>query len=315
MEKRISRNIEVPEGSTLSVSDYEGFLQTAAELLGRFPQYFATGEDINSIELAHLTPSVPETMIAIYVGINDAVCNKGLVTPFLVNHAHNNIFVFDPEVFPGGDAVPSGTVDMPKVLKGFEPPNETWDTNWTYVAIADPARATESLWRENGYIDMIPAKFEDFTMLSDARKSSVCIYIDPKAFDHPVNKIRDYLTDARRRGDKHAPEFTIPEKIAADAEGLAPVILNMGEKLYVANGDSSPCAHAWSNLHPDNEEYAVVNENSAVPLEMVVRKPRVNPTYAESLRPALGSADMTTDCFLRGHGAYRKPLLVGTVKG
>lgn len=37
------------------------------------------------LELAHLIPEIPET---IYVGINDAVCNKGLVTP-------DNCFVAD----------------------------------------------------------------------------------------------------------------------------------------------------------------------------------------------------------------------------
>ena len=162
---------------------------------------------------------------------------------------------------------------------------------------------------------MIPAKFEDFTMLSDTRKTRVCFFINPKAFDHPVNSARNYLKESRRRGERAAHEFVVPEGIAGETDGLCPVLLDRGEKLYVANGDFSPCDHAWSNIHPDNEEMAVVNENSAVPLDFVVRKPPVKEAYAQSLKPPLGSADMTTDCFLRGTQVVRKPLLVGSVEG
>lgn len=315
MEKKLVRKIQIPKGSQLSEQEYEDFLEKSYLLLSECPQYFAQGEDINSLELAHLIPSVPETILAIYVGINDAVCNKGLVTPFLIRHGHNNVFVFDHEVFGGGDDVPAGTIDAQKVLSGFEPPNKSWNTNWVYVMIEDPLRTFESLWEEKGYIDMIPAKFEDFTMLTDSAVSKTCFYIDPKAFKHPVNIDREYLKAARQRGEKTASEFEIPTAIKDEVDGLVPVFLNKGEKLYVAAPDYGPCSHAWSNIHPDNKKLAVVNENSAVPLELVIAKPAIKEQYAKNLIPPKGSSDMTTDWFYRGEMVVRMPLLEGLVKG
>ncbi|MBN1391959.1 MAG: hypothetical protein JW947_04055 [Sedimentisphaerales bacterium] len=299
----------------MSRQQYVNFLIEAYNLIKEIPSYLAPTEDINCLELAHLIPSVPETVLAIYLGINDAVCNKGLVSPLLPRHGHNNVFVFDPQVYPGGENVPAGTADAGKILAGFEPPNNSWDKSWTYVMIQDPARSFESLWAEKGYIDMIPAKFEDFTMLTDSSKSELCIFIDAKAFEHPVNKSREYLKAARNRGERNASEFHIPDDISDEFDGLAPVMLERGEKLYVATTDFSPCAHGWSNIHKNNSGLAVVNENSAVPLDLVTAKPPVNPEYAKSLTPAKGSADMTTDWFHRGRSVSRIPLLTGLFKG
>jgi hypothetical protein len=307
--------IHVPAGSKMSSAQYESFLAGAYSLMSNMPQYITSGEDINSLELSHLIPSVPETVLAVYVGINDAVCNKGLVTPFLVRHAHNNVFAFDPQIYAGGTAVPSGTIDAKNILNGFDPPNSTWDRNWTYVMIKDPARTFASLWQENGYIDMIPAKFEDFTMLSDTAKSNVCIFIDPKAFEHPVNKNRPYLKSVCERGRKMVNEFEIPAGLEGEVDDLVPVVLYRGEKLYVATAHFGPCAHAWSNIHPHNRELAVVNENSAVAFDLVITKPPVNSKYAKGLVPPKGSADMTTDWFFRGRKVMRSPLLSGIFKG
>ena len=309
------RKINIPEGSTLKEPDYLDFLTNSAELMSRFHQYFAPSEGLNSVELAHIIPDVPETIIALYVGINDATCNKALVTSFLVRHAHNNVFVFDPNVYPGGQNVPEGTADARLILNGFEPPNNSWPAEWTYVMIRDPKRSFESLWKEKGYIDMIAAKFEDFTMLSDPAESSVCCFVDSKAFDHPVNMSRDYLKDARKRGELKAHEYAIPKGLEGEEDGLVPVILNRGEKLYIATPHFGPCEHSWSNIHPANKNYAVINENSAVPLELVIRKPQVAEKYIEKLIPAKGSADMTTDWFHRGLRVVRKPLIEGAVRG
>ncbi|MCL1857078.1 MAG: hypothetical protein FWF84_05520, partial [Kiritimatiellaeota bacterium] len=123
------------------------------------------------------------------------------------------------------------------------------------------------------------------------------------------------LMQARRRGERMRYDFRIPDGLEGETEGLCPVALNQGKKLYIARTDFRPCAHCWSNLHPDAKGYAVVNENSAVPLELVVRKPPVNPAYAQRLLPALGSADMTTDWFFRGARVSRTPILSGTFKG
>ncbi|HBG25639.1 MAG: hypothetical protein A2Y10_15995 [Planctomycetes bacterium GWF2_41_51] len=281
----------------------------------QYCQYFSPDEDINSLELAHLIPYVKETVLAIYVGINDAVCNKGLVTPLLPQHGHNNVFVFDNQIYSGNNNVPSGTIDAKKVLNGFQPPNDTWNKNWTYVMIADSARAFQSLWQEKGYIDMIPAKFEDFTMLSDFKKSKACVFISSRCFEHPVNKSRPYLKKARQLGEKHVDEFKIPNEISDEFDGLVPVVLNKGEKLYVATTDFSPCAHGWCNIHSDNEEFAVINENSAIPLDLVIAKPPVNCKYSKGLIPPKGSSDMTTDWFYRGDKIMRKPLLEGLFKG
>ncbi len=295
--------------------DYERFLQDSYKLIKGCSLYLAPDEDINSLELAHLMPEVNETLTAIYVGINDAVCNKALVCPFLVRHGHNNVFVFEPDAFAGGDDVPSGTLDAKSILNGFQPPNETWDAGWTYVMIENPDRTFESLWGEGGYIDMIPAKFEDFTMVTDSARSRVCTFIDSKAFDHSVNKNRGYLKKARDLGEKMADEFEIPKGMEGETDGLAPVILEQGEKLYVATTDFGPCAHCWSNIHPDNEGLAVVNENSAVPLDLVIAKPPPPAQYAKILVAAKGSADMTTDWFFREKQMVRSPLLKGLFKG
>ena len=311
----IKETLKVPELSTLSKEDYMDFLTKAYNLLTQFPQYLSKSEGMEVLELAHLFPRVPESLLAIYIGINDVVCNKGLVTPFLPRHAHNNVFAFDPEIFSGQDDVPSGTVDTKAVINGFVPPNDSWSKSWTYIMIADPSRTSESLWQEKGYIDMIPAKFEDFTMISDHNKSKVCTFIDPEAFKHPVNAHRDYLKAARDRGEKMVSEFVIPDLLRGETDGLVPVVLNQGEKLYVARADFQPCDHCWSNIHPDNETLAVVNENSAVPLNLVIAKPPVAEKYRKSLIPPAGSADNTTDWFFRGQELLRTPIKQGHIGG
>lgn len=314
-KKEIKRTINVFKRSSCTKDQYIVFLQKSYELMKQCGNYFSSTEDINSLELAHLIPEVTETALAIYVGINDAVCNKGLVTALLPQHGHNNVFVFDCQIFSGQYDVPSGTVDARVILSGFEAPNDTWNRNWTYVMIKDPSRTFESLWQEKGYIDMIPAKFEDFTMMSDHNKSKLCTFISPKAFEHPVNKSRPYLVTACDRGQQMAGEFKIPDLIKDEFVGLVPVVLHRGEKLYVATTDFGPCAHGWCNIHSDNEQMAVVNENSAVPLDLVIAKPHVSPKYAKGLVPPKGSADMTTDWFYRGNQIMRKPLLQGAFKG
>ena len=308
-------NIVIPSSSALSKDDYIEFLNNSFSLLSQYPQYLSSNEGVEVLELAHLFPRVPETLLTIYIGINDAVCNKGLVTPFLPRHAHNNVFAFDSNVFSGQQNVPTGTIDAKAVINGFVPPNDSWSREWTYVMIADPTRSFNSLWQEKGYIDMIPAKFEDFTMVSSHNKSKVCTFIDPEAFNHPVNAGRNYLKDARDRGEKLASEFLIPELLKGETKNLAPVILNQGEKLYVARADFQPCDHCWSNIHPDNEEYAVVNENSAVPLNLVIAKPPVEEKYRKTLIPPAGSADNTTDWFFRGKELLRTPIKAGHIGG
>lgn len=313
--KEIKDNLIIPEQSSLSKGDYFSFLERSYNLLKGCSQYLSGNEGLEALELAHLIPTVPETVLSIYIGINDAVCNKGLVTPFLPRHSHNNVFVFDPEIFPGQEQVPSGTIDAKAIINGFLPPNDSWSENWTYVMIADPDRTFESLWNEKGYIDMIPAKFEDFTMISDPNKSKVCTFIDPVAFDHPVNKNRDYLAAARDRGVRLAGSFVIPELLKGETERLVPVVLNQGEKLYVARPDFQPCDHCWSNIYADNEDYAVVNENSAIPLNLVIAKPQVGSEYRSKLIPPAGSADSTTDWFFRGNELFRQPIKPGHING
>lgn len=309
------RKINIPKGSMLIEKDYRRFLEDSYKLIRGCCQYFAPDEDVNSLELAHLIPSVPESLLAIYVGINDAVCNKALVTKFLIRHGHNNVFVFDPQVFGGGSDVPRGTADAKRILSGFQPPNKTWLNNWTYVMIEDPKRSFQSLWKEKGYIDMIPAKFEDFTMLSDISESMVCFFVNPKAFEHPVNKARGYLKQARKLGEKLYRQFEIPKGLEGETDGLVPLILEKGQKLYIATTDFGPCAHAWSNIHPKNKNLAVVNENSAVPLDLVIAKPPVCEKFRKKLLPPKGSADMTTDWFNKGSLVSRQPLLESLFKG
>ena len=308
-------SFEIPAGSSLTGKDYFRFLETSYKLFRRHPQYFCDAEDMDSLELAHLLVKVRETVLAVYIGINDAVCNKGLITPFLPRHAHNNVFVYDPRIFTGGEDVPPGTVDAEAAINGFAPPNGSWDTGWTYVMIEDPGRSVESLWSEKGYIDMIPAKFEDFTMLSDPSVSRLCVFIDAEAFMNPVNRNREYLAEARKRGDRLAGDFVIPEAIRGETAGLVPVVLNKGEKLYVARPDNRPCDHCWSNIYPGNEEPAVVNENSAVPLDLVVKKPPVAEKFRSRLIPPAGSSDFTTDRFFRGRDLFRKPVKKGHIEG
>jgi hypothetical protein len=314
-DSQLLRQISVPACSDMSERDYKDFIHESYKLLSQCPQYAPASEDINLLELAHLLPDVPETVLAIYVGINDAVCNKGLVTPLLPQHGHNNVFVFDSQSYSGGKDVPAGTIDARQILPGFEPPNSTWEQSWTYVMIEDPARTFSSLWQEEGYIDMIPAKFEDFTMLTDLKISKLCTFISAKAFDHPVNLNRPYLKDARKRASQMIEQFKVPELIKDEFDGLVPVVLEKGEKLYVATTDFGPCAHGWCNIHPDNMQLAVINENSAIPLDLVISKPPIESKYASKLIPAKGSADMTTDWFFRADKISRKPILSGAIKG
>lgn len=309
------RKVVVPNDSLLSIEDYTGFLENAAKLLKKQSIYFAESEGIDSLELAHILPRVPESLLAIYVGINDAVCNKGLVAQCLLNHAHNNVFVFDPAVHKGDSDVPSGCIDAKGVVADFTPPNESWPKDWTYVMIADSERTVQSLWEEKGYIDTISAKLEDFTVLTDFTLSKVCVFVDPKAFEHPVNMNRSYLRQARKLGEKMVSEFTIPDYLVDEYDGLVPVVLQKGEKLYIANSDYRPCAHGWLNTHPDNKEYAVINENSAVPLDLITKKPPLKHAYQSKLKPAFGSADLTTDWHKRGKEINRKPLLTGAIQG
>ncbi|MHC4457848.1 MAG: hypothetical protein ACYS0I_12325 [Planctomycetota bacterium] len=313
--QKITRKIAIPPGSPLTEKDYEQFLYEAYSLFCRHSLYFAPGEDVNAIELAHLIPETPETILAIYIGINDSVCNKALITPFLPRHEHNNVFVFEPSVYSGGEDVPAGTIDVRTMIHPFAPPNETWDPGWTYVAIKEPDCTYESLWNEKGYIDTISAKQEDFTIMTDSAKSKVCVFVAEKAFDHPVNSGRTYLKEARRRGEKTANQFTIPTGMKPHVEGLVPVVLERGEKLFIADPNFGPCPHSWCNMHPDNTEYAVVNENSAVPLQLANAKPPLKPEYAERLIPPHGSADMTIDCWYEPDRITRTPLLQGLVKG
>ena len=315
MSMEIKRNIVVPQASTMKPEEYRQFLTTAYGHLKRMPHYLTTGEDINVLELAHLVPDVPETVIAIYLGINDAVCNKGLVSPFLIRHGHHTVFAFDPSVWAGGKDVPPGTIAASGVLNDFEPPNATWPREWTYVMIQHSQRTVESLWGERGYIDTIPAKFEDFTMLSDPQRSRLCVFVDEGVFSHPVNAARAYLKSARDRGQQQASSFIIPAGLEGETRGLVPLILNRGEKLYIARPDFGAAEHCWSNLHPESEELAVVNENSAVPLNLVINKPSVSGKYAAGLVPVAGSADMTTDWFFRGLRVSRAPILQGAIKG
>jgi hypothetical protein len=307
-------NIVIPNSSTLTKDNYLEFLNNSFKLLSQFPQYLSNSESTEVLELAHLFPRVPETLLTIYIGINDAVCNKGLVTPFLPRHAHNNVFAFDPNIYSGQKDVPQGTIDAKAVINGFVPPNESWSKEWTYVMIAGK-RTFDSLWNEKGYIDMIPAKFEDFTMVSDHKISSVCTFIDPMAFEHPVNKNRQYLKAARNRGENMVTDFSIPKLLKGETNKLVPVILNQGEKLYVARPDFQPCDHCWSNIHPNNNGYAVVNENSAVPLNLVIAKPPVDEKFRKSLIPPAGSADNTTDWFFRGKELFRTPIKAGHIGG
>lgn len=313
--KKSTDSLTIPRSSSLSNDDYLSFLENSLSLLKKHPQYLSENEGIDVLELAHLIPQVPETVLSIYIGVNDAVCNKGLVTPFLPQHSHNNVFVYDPEVYSGQNDVPSGTIDAKAIINGFVPPNKSWSEEWTYVMISDPKRTFESLWNEKGYIDMIPAKFEDFTMMSNHEKSMVCTFIDPLAFDHPVNLSRGYLKQARDRGDKMVSSFVIPELLKGETKNLVPVVLNQGEKLYVARADFQPCAHCWSNIHPKNQEYAVINENSAVPLNLVISKPPVDEHYRKRLIPPAGSADNTTDWFYRSKDLFRAPIKAGHIGG
>ncbi|MHC4264833.1 MAG: hypothetical protein ACYSUK_02750 [Planctomycetota bacterium] len=151
--------------------------------------------------------------------------------------------------------------------------------------------------------------------MTDSSKSKVCVFVAAKAFDHPVNSSRTYLKDARSRGEKTAGQFTIPEGMKPHVDGLVPVVLERSEKLFIADPDFGPCPHSWCNLHPDNTEYAVVNENSAVPLQLANAKPPLKPKYAQRLIPPHGSADMTIDCWHQPDRIKRTPLLQGLVKG
>ena len=115
-KEQLNRTMVIQDRSRVTPDQYKRFLQDAYRRMNDCGNYFGSDEDINSLELAHLIPEVSETVLAIYVGINDAVCNKGLVTPLLPQHGHNNVFVFDSQVHAGQNDVPAGTIDVKVVL-------------------------------------------------------------------------------------------------------------------------------------------------------------------------------------------------------
>lgn len=114
MSTEQSHAIIIPEKSTLTEREYRDFLEMSWRLMSALPNYLAPDEGLESVELSHTIPAVPETVIAIYVGINDAVCNKGLVTRFLVRHGHNNVFAFDRSA----EGSPARTVRPPAAGQG-----------------------------------------------------------------------------------------------------------------------------------------------------------------------------------------------------
>ena len=121
---QIKRQITLFDRSSCTEEDYRNFLVTSYSLMRN---YFAPDEDINSLELAHLIPEVPETMLAIYVGINDAVCNKGLVTSLLPQHGHNNV-----------DQL-KHTANL-----GYQTPDIGWPVRFSSAAMPSASRASAS---------------------------------------------------------------------------------------------------------------------------------------------------------------------------
>ena len=140
----------------------------------------------------------------------------------------------DPKAWTGGADIPAGTIEVKTILPDFQPPNATWPKSWTYVMIADKSSghrpvSVEAMWKTKGYIDTIPAKFEDFTVLTDSAKTPICAFVDKAVFAHPVNQSRAYLKAARNRGQRMAAEFAVPKGLEGETKGLEPVVLNRGD--------------------------------------------------------------------------------------
>lgn len=307
------RKLVIPLGSTLSEKQYRQFLKHAYSIMWE-RGCISSSEDEDALELVHLIPSVPETILALHIGINDSVCTKSIVSPFLPRHAHHTIFAFDPNRYSGGNSVPAGTQDIKTALRGFEPPAAEWSPGWTYVYITDPSRTPRSLWSEGGYIDLIPGKHEDFQLATNPARHPICFFVDKRALEHPVNRQRAYLKDAIRRAERQRTRFEIPRGLEKSIEGLVPVVLEQGERLYIASTDHMPCAHAWSAVPAARDDsLALVYESSAVPAELLYNRPARQKKYAPKLSPPRGSSDMTTDVFF--DKVNRKPLLQGAISG
>ena len=75
-----TREITIPVDSRMTVDQYRTFLVDAHKTMSTFG-VFAPSEGVNTLELAHLVPSIPESSLAIFVGINDAICRKVLLPP------------------------------------------------------------------------------------------------------------------------------------------------------------------------------------------------------------------------------------------
>ena len=85
------RKLVIPLGSTLSEKQYRQFLKHAYSIMWE-RGCISSSEDEDALELVHLIPSVPETILALHIGINDSVCTKSIVSPFLPRRAHHTIF-------------------------------------------------------------------------------------------------------------------------------------------------------------------------------------------------------------------------------
>lgn len=284
------RRITIPVESTLTAGAYERFLVASAKAMqatGLMP----LSQGIKELELAHLIPRYADSVLAAYVWRNTPWAEKLLRAEALVVHSHNNVLVLEK-----GAKIPEGCVDARKMINGFRPPTKEWKNEWIYAIILEGTPLKE-LFKTPGFIDIIPAKTEQFTMLSETG-ARVLLWVAESTLDNRANDNKSILK-ARRRGEVLTNRSCASPTLEGK-EDLVPVVLLRGERLTIPPGS----LHGWEEI--DGAPGIVMEISMAAPIPG-------KPKSSGLLVP--GSADLTTDVFVLHKLVFREPLLESIERG
>jgi len=320
------REIVIPNQSDLRVRDFRHFMIESVEAMHE-SRAMPKAHGINDLELALLVPQNPDSLLAAYVWRNTPWATKLLRAPVLLVHAHTNVVVLEE-----GAQIPEGCVDARTLINGFSPPTDKWPENWTY-ALHIGENPIQELFAADGFLDVIPAKREEFKVLTPNNEGRVLMWVEERTFQDPDNRI-DYMAAARNRGEKAASKTSNSPTLKGYNE-LVPVLLRLAETLTIPPGHR----HAWEETDRIDLEGAVrrtlryrgeqeqirtvkgQNESNwnfltlAVVIQETSLSERIRGKPEGTGLAVPGSADMTTDVFVLADQVYRAPLLYSVKMG
>lgn len=264
-------------------------------------------EDVehDEIAVAHLVPKEPRTVLGVHVGMNGTICQKLLDVDVLIRHQHKDVYVFREGIIDDLE----GTVDPRQIINGFEAP-EGLQNGYDFRMIVDATKVTpRDLQEFDGYLGTVPAKGEDFVMLSRPELCRGVILAPRSVVQHPGNNGRRYLQRAMTDGDSILRRYCdVPDSLGCELEGLTPFALGYRERLFIP---------------PDTPHFGIRAEGckGRLLLEEVSAPPNSILTIDGKTIHVKGSADLTTDAFaimLSGRTdltVYRPPVIDAGIKG